>query len=89
MYKRIMIEPQSFDKELRLKASAEGDRLGVGVRMELHSAHTEYWADPTIPVGKMDVWCGKYYKAPLEYVVTISPDEDWTLDEWLAIVRGE
>jgi hypothetical protein len=55
--------------------------------MEIHSSHTEFWEDTSVPVGEMSIWAGRYYKAQLEYVTTIFPGEDWSLSDWLESVH--
>lgn len=75
---RIVIHPQSFDVPQRVEASAKAAEMGCGLLMELHSSHTEYYADPDVPVGKVDVWAPKTYKGQPEYVTTLdSPEQDW------------
>jgi len=78
MYRRITIKPESFGVEQRLEASAIATAEGVGLTMEVHNAHTEFWLNDRVEVGKISVFCPPSYKAPLEYVGTLdSPEQDW------------
>jgi hypothetical protein len=77
---RIMIKPQSFGVEQRKEASAIATERGVGVRMEVHSSHTEFWMEAGIPLGHVEVWVCRTYKGRLEYDCLLrSPDADWRL----------
>lgn len=80
---RILIEPQSWGPEERLRASAIATEKGVGLRMEVHSSHTEFYADSTVEVGKVCVWYSDTYKGWLKKRLTLqTPDEQWMPYLW-------
>lgn len=75
---RIIIRPASYQKPYRMEASAKATEMGMGLLMELHSSTTHFYADPEIPVGKVDIWAPPSYKAMPEYVTTLdSAEDDW------------
>lgn len=79
---RLDIRPMSFGVEQRVQASALATELGCGVVMELHSAHTEFYADSTVPVGKVAVYAPPGYAMRPEYVTTLdSPEQPWPVTE--------
>lgn len=76
---RILIKPQSFAVEQRVEASAKATALGKGLMMELHSSHTEYYADASVPIGHVAIYEPKEYKGMPEYVITLSdPTMPWS-----------
>lgn len=81
---RIYITPMSFYPEYRVQASKIATERGVGLRMEVYNAHTEYYADERVPVGKVDVWCTQSYGASFpEHETTLdSPEERWFPKSW-------
>lgn len=75
---RIWITPQSYGPEQRIEASQKATEVGRGLRMEVHSGHTEFFSDSTVPVGKVAIHCSLSYKAWPEYVTTLdAPDQLW------------
>lgn len=49
-----------------------------GVRMEVHSSHTEFYATPLVPVGTIEVYGALKYKGMPEYITTLTgPNQDW------------
>lgn len=79
---RLDIRPMSFGVEQRVQASTLATALGCGVVMELHSSHTEFYADSAVPVGKVAVYAPSGYKMQPEYVTTLnSPEQPWPVGE--------
>ncbi|WNN95149.1 hypothetical protein SEA_MAGRITTE_198 [Microbacterium phage Magritte] len=75
---RILIRPASYQKPYRMEASAKATEMGMGLLMELHSSSTHFYADPEIPVGKVDIWAPPAYKEMPQYVTTLdSAEDDW------------
>lgn len=75
---RIPMFPASYGLEQRVAASKIATDKGKGLVMELHSSTTHFYADPSIPVGKVAIWSPPSYKAMPEYVTTLdSADEPW------------
>lgn len=75
---RILIRPASYQKPYRMEASAKATEMGMGLLMELHSSTTHFYADPEIPVGKVDIWAPPAYKEMPKYVTTLdSAEDDW------------
>lgn len=80
---RIWITPQSFDPDQRREAVEYATPKNAGVRMEVHSSHTEYYVDPWVEVGKVEVWAANTYKGMLERTgETITADEAWVPESW-------
>jgi len=80
----LNIQPRSFGTEQILEADALASELGTGVRMEIHSMHTEFFADPEVPVGKVWVWLSKTYKGMVEPVTMLeSADQPFDIYEWM------
>lgn len=74
----LVIKPGSFGPEQRLEASALAAESGEGVRMEVHSSSTTFFATPDVPVGKIEVWDTRTYKGQLEFdIVLDTPDQYW------------
>lgn len=64
-------------------ASAEATRRGVGLRMEVHSGHTEFWTDTTVEVGQIAVWSARIYKGLVEWdCILKNSHEDWKPSWW-------
>lgn len=75
---RIIIRPATFDVPQRVEASAKATEMGMGLLMELHSSSTHFYADATVPVGKVAIYAPKAYKGMPEYVTTLdSPEQEW------------
>lgn len=75
---RIRIRPASYQKPYRMEASAKATEMGMGLLMELHTSTTHFYADPEIPVGKVDIWAPPAYKEMPRYVTTLdSAEDDW------------
>lgn len=76
MFERDLgIEPLTWDLPQRQEASNRARDLGAGVRMEVGSGATRYYADWAIPVGQIDVYMARSYKGQLEYATRLhSPD---------------
>jgi hypothetical protein len=75
----INVKPASYDRGARIFASAQADQLEQGLRMEVHSSHTEFYADPDVPIGQVSVWVTRTYKGQLQYDTTLtSPGEEWS-----------
>lgn len=78
MLVQMDIRPASFGVEQRLAAVKIATEMGYGVRMVLQSAHTVFYADPEVPVGKVTVFAPPEYKAWPVYVATLdSPEDIW------------
>lgn len=85
---RIWIKPESFGVPQRVEALAKATELGQGLVMELHNAHTEFYADPSVEVGKIAVYAPPAYKAQPEYVTTLdSPTDHY--DPWGDRLRAD
>lgn len=83
MSERIMIKPESYSPAQRIEASRKATALGKGLRMEVHSAHTEFYADETVPLGKVAVYASQEYKAWPTYETTLeAPTEYWEPFAW-------
>lgn len=87
---RIHIRPASYQKPYRMEASAKATEMGMGLLMELHDSSTHFYADPEVPVGKVDIWAPPAYKEMPRYVTTLdSAEDDWETErdrltrEWL------
>lgn len=78
---RLWIKPASFGVEQRVEASAKAAELGHGLVMELHSSHTEFYADPAVDVGRVAIYAPASYKSQPVYVTTLSAPEDH-YDPW-------
>lgn len=86
---RIEIKPMSFDVAQRVEASAIATEKGVGLRMEVHSSHTEFWTDKTVPVGQVSVWMSKTYKGFIEpETVLESPETPWVPSTWSETMKA-
>jgi hypothetical protein len=69
---------RSFQLEYRLDASAQATALGAGLRMQVGSSTTDYFADPAVPVGKVTVFAPPTYKAmPVFSMLLYSADAHW------------
>ena len=78
MSERIGIKPETFDTPQRIEASEIATALGKGLRMEVHSGHTEYHADATVAVGSVAVYASQRYKEWPTYETTLaSPEDPW------------
>lgn len=77
---RLNIRPASFGVEQRIEALARATEMGFGLVMELHSSHTEFYADPLVALGEIAIYSPRTYKGGPEYVTTITDPED---DSWL------
>lgn len=76
----IKIEPMSYHFEQRKEAAAKAAELDRGVRMEVHSSHTEFWASHSVPVGYVEVWACRTYKGPINYeTILLADDDTWKL----------
>lgn len=83
MNQRIMIKPAAFDVEQRIEACQKATELGVGVRMEVHSGHTEFYADGSVEIGRVAVYCSQRYKEWPVYETTLgAPEEHWAPFAW-------
>jgi len=75
------IRPMSFGLEQRVEASEQAAALGRGVRMEVGSGATRFYAEADIPVGQIEVWRPLEYKGMLHrWGVLASAHDDWTPD---------
>lgn len=75
---RIDIRPMSPGAPQRVEAEQKARALGRGVRMELHSSHTEFYADRHVEVGKIAIYVPHEYKGWPEYETTLeSPQDPW------------
>jgi hypothetical protein len=82
LYKeRLWIKPESYGLDQRIEASEKATEAGTGLRMEVHNAHTEFWLDADVPVGKVSVWQVMTYKGQLEYLRTMNSASD-PYDPW-------
>ncbi|MUG03599.1 hypothetical protein ECC01_21725 [Bacillus tequilensis] len=89
MSKRIHIRPGSFEVAQRVEASEKATELGAGLRMEVHSAHTEFYADETVALGKVAVYCSQRYKEWPTYETTLdAPEEPWVPFAWRTADEG-
>ena len=74
---------RSFSEEHRVEAVSEATDMGRGVRMEIHSSHTEYYATTEVKVGHIAVWYPPTYKGQLIYEMTlIDPRQPYTPKTW-------
>lgn len=79
----IPIKPMSFGPEQRVEAVAIATAKGNGVRMEVHTAHTEFYADPSVPVGQVAVYIAKRYGSwPTFEVLLDDPEQEWVPRAW-------
>ena len=78
---RLLIKPESYGEEQRVEASRQATEAVKGLRMEVHNAHTEYWLDSEVPVGKVAIWQVMTYKGQLEYRRTMNSPTD-PYDPW-------
>jgi hypothetical protein len=77
---RLNIEPMTPDVEQRVKAVELARERKSGVRMEVHSGHTEFWADRTVPVGRVSVCVAREYGGWPQYETTLEhPDDEWSI----------
>lgn len=77
----LNITPMTWDLPQRQKASNLARDLGAGVRMEVASSATRYYADWAIPVGQIDVYMARSYKGQLEYATRLHGPEAF-FDAW-------
>lgn len=76
--RRLDIHPQSFDVPQRIAALEKASEYGVGVRMEVWTGHTEFYADANVATGVIEVWAVREYKGHLHYDRTLSSaSDDW------------
>ena len=72
------IHPMSFGAPQQVEASIRARALGRGVRMEVGSGATRFYADERIPVGQIEVWRPLEYKGSLHrWGMLDSPEHDW------------
>jgi hypothetical protein len=80
---RIWIKPEAFGVEQRVEASTVAAERGMGLRMEVHSGHTEFYADKSVKVGQVAVYASQTYKAWPTYETTLdAPEAEWAPFAW-------
>lgn len=76
---RLDINPMSFGLAQRTEASEAAAALGRGVRMDVGSSATRFYADERVPVGQIEVWRPLEYKGQLHrWGILAGPEEEWT-----------
>lgn len=74
----IDVKPGTYAKPQRMEASAKAAEVGRGLHMAVGNSMTRYWADSTVPVGKVMITMPLTYKGIPEYIKTLdSPEQEW------------
>ncbi len=84
----IRIRPASPGTEQQEEALKIAKDLEMGVRMEVHSSHTEFWASPGVVPGWVEVYACTSYKGMLEYITCHEgPSDEWWA-EWKVLAEN-
>lgn len=73
---RLNIKPRSYGVEQRVEASRQATELGKGLVMELGNASTSFYAESSVPVGKVAIYAPRRYSGPTEYIRTLDSPTD-------------
>lgn len=81
---RIWDVPGGYSTEYRIAASKVATEAQVGLRMEVHSGHTEYYKDASTEVGQVSVYTSLRYKEWPTYTNTLkTADEHYDPADWI------